>query len=316
MPENPSGYLLAGRIIFGDSVGVLWRVASMANGDHWSAIEVSLTVAAYMKMLALELTGQTYNKSAHRQALLKGLSGRSDAAVELKHQNISAVLRDMGYFWISGYKPRSNYQSLLATEVEQWVRNHPELDRNALAAAEAPAAVPEHLDFSSFSVERPSLRPGREAGVREAQARYGDTVLVGQKRDYAAREARNSSLGQAGEELAVKFEQYRLATLGADRLASKVEHISKSQGDGLGFDILSFEADGRERFIEVKTTMFAKETPFYASSSELRFAQKNAERFFVYRLFEFKKAPKCYTLPGAIEDHCVLDPISYRCSFA
>ena len=288
----------------------------MAAGDDWSLQEVRATVLDYMAMLKFELAGQDYNKAAHRRALLKQLVGRSNGAVEMKHQNISAVLCDMGYFWIPGYKPRSNYQSILATEVERWIGTNPEVDRYALAATEAPAATPEHLDFSHFEVTGPCLRAGIEAGVRETQASYGNTARVGIKRDYAAREARNSSLGQAGEELVVQFEQYRLSKTGNDRLAAKVEHVSKSQGDGLGFDVLSFDTNGKERFIEVKTTTFAKETPFYASSSELRFAQQNAERFFLYRLFEFKKTPKCYTLPGAIQDHCALDPVSYRCSFS
>lgn len=59
--------------------------------------------------------GQKYNKSAHRKALLKQLNGRSDGAVELKHQNISAVLRDLDCFWIPGYKPRGNYQAAQAS---------------------------------------------------------------------------------------------------------------------------------------------------------------------------------------------------------
>lgn len=46
------------------------------------------------------------------------------------------------------------------------------------------------------------------------------------KRDYLEREARNRSLGLAGELLVM---------------------------DGAGYDILSFDTDGRERFIEVKT---------------------------------------------------------------
>jgi hypothetical protein len=138
---------------------------------------------------------------------------------------------------------------------------------------------------------------------------------VGRRHDYAAREARNSSLGKAGEELVVKFEQHRLSKLGRDNLAAKIEHVSKTQGDGLGFDVLSFDADGRERFIEVKTTAFAKETPFFASSSELQFARSNAGQFVLYRLFEFKKQPKCFTLSGQIDEHCTLDPVNYRCSF-
>ncbi|TSA41651.1 MAG: DUF3883 domain-containing protein [Verrucomicrobiales bacterium] len=287
----------------------------MAAGEDWSPQEVRATVLDYMAMLKFELSAQTYNKTTHRRALLTRLAGRSDGAVELKHQNISAVLRDMGHFWIPGYKPRSNYQGILATEIEAWVAANPEIDRHALAAAEAPAATPEHFDFTTFEVSSPSLRVGSEAGVREMQAPFGEQTRVAVRRDYAAREARNSSLGQAGEELVVKFEQYRLLKDGRDHLAAKVEHVSKDQGDGLGFDVLSFDSEGNERFIEVKTTAFAKETPFYASASEIRFAQKNAERFSLYRLFEFRKTPKCYTLPGMIEDHCALDPINYRCSF-
>jgi hypothetical protein len=287
----------------------------MATGENWSVQEVRATILDYMAMLKFELAGQTYNKTAHRRALFSKLEGRSEGAIEMKHQNISAVLRDMGHFWIPGYKPRSNYQMILAEEVERWTSSNPELDRHALAAAEAPAATPEHFDFSAFEVSSPSLHPDWTAGVREMPAPHGETARIPMKRDYAAREARNSSLGLAGEELVIKFEQYRLTKEGRDRLAAKVEHVSKTQGDGLGFDVLSFDADGAERYIEVKTTTFAKETPFYASSSELRFARANAERFSLYRLFEFRKTPKCYTLPGSIQDHCALDPVSYRCSF-
>ncbi len=287
----------------------------MAAGEDWSPPEVRATVADYMAMLKLELSGQSFNKTTHRRALRGRLDGRSDGAVELKHQNISAVLRDMGHFWIPGYKPRSNYQQILATEVEAWVNSHLELDRHALAAAEAPAVAPEHFNFSTFEVSSPSMPLGREAGVREMQASFGEAPRVARKRDYAIREASNYSLGLAGEELVVKFEQYRLAKNGFTRLAARVEHVSKTQGDGLGFDVLSFDDNGGERFIEVKTTSFAKETPFYASASEIGFARQNAERYSLYRLFEFRKTPKCYTLPGTIEEHCALDPISFRCSF-
>jgi hypothetical protein len=287
----------------------------MAVGEDWSMLEVRATVLDYMSMYKFELAGQSYNKSLHRRALLTRLAGRSEGAVEMKHQNISAVLRDIGRFWIPGYKPRSNYQGILALEVESWIKANPELDQHERAAAEAPAATPEHFDFSNFEVSSPSLGSARAAGVQEVQAPFGEEVRVGIRRDYAACEARNSSLGLAGEELMVKFEQYRLSTLGQDHLAAKIEHVSKTQGDGLGFDILSFDTDGKERFIEVKTTAFAKETPFYASSSEIRFARKNADRYSLCRLFEFRKTPKCYTLPGLIEKHCALNPVTYRCSF-
>ena len=36
----------------------------------WSRIEVEATVADYFHMLVMELSGQSYNKTAHRRALL------------------------------------------------------------------------------------------------------------------------------------------------------------------------------------------------------------------------------------------------------
>lgn len=264
----------------------------------------------YMTMLRFELLGQVYNKAAHRRVLLKQLAGRSEAAVELKHQNISAVLQDLGYFSIPGYKRRGNYQRLLADTVEAWVIHHPEIDRSAKVAAEAPAATPAHIDFTSFEIARPSPRnlANEEKGV------YRANQNVRLRRDYAAQEARNASLGLAGEELVVKYEQYRLSRLGLDRLAAQVKHISKTEGDGAGFDVLSFEPDGGEKYVEVKTTAFAKETPFFASSAEVRFSQKHAARYALYRLFEFRKNPQCFALSGAIQEHCLLDPVSYRCA--
>jgi hypothetical protein len=267
-----------------------------------------------MSMSRFELLGQPYSKTDHRRALQQKLSGRSEAAIELKHQNISAVLRDLGYFWIPGYKPRSNYQRLLAEVVEFWVRDHAEFDRYNQVAAEAPAVAPQHFDFTRFETEPPTKPKATGVGSGEQEA-YGSEAKVRIRCDYVAREARNVSLGVAGEELVVKFEQHRLSQLGYDRLAAKVTHISRSEGDGAGFDVLSFDEDGTERFLEVKTTAFSRETPFYASSAELRFSQKNSGQYALYRLFDFRKTPRCFTLPGAIRDHCALDPISYRCSF-
>ena len=72
-----------------------------------------------------------------------------------------------------------------------------------------------------------------------------------------------------------------------ERLAKQVEHTSKVRGDGAGYDVMSFEEDGRERFIEVKTTAYAKEAPFFISDGELSFANSHELEFRLYRVFEF-----------------------------
>jgi hypothetical protein len=62
----------------------------------WSKFEVEATVVDYFHMLIQELTGQAYNKSTHRKALMHKLDKRSEGAIERKHQNISAILIALG----------------------------------------------------------------------------------------------------------------------------------------------------------------------------------------------------------------------------
>ena len=283
----------------------------MATETSWSRIEVEATVADYLHMLVLEYSGQAYNKAAHRRALQSKLNGRTEGAIELKHQNISAVLHTLGFHWIPGYKPRAHYQALLREVVEEQLASNKLIDEAAQNAASSPAAAPLLDDFHHVLVEPPKFVT--EAREPNPPSYHFPTP---QKRDYLEREARNISLGRAGEEFVLNFEHFRLYELGQKKLADKVDHVSVSRGDGLGFDILSFDTDGRERFIEVKTTAFAKETPFFISRGEIQFANNHEKQFHLYRLYEFRKAPKLFDLVGSVEKHCAVNPISYICEFS
>lgn len=114
----------------------------------------------------------------------------------------------------------------------------------------------------------------------------------------------------------MQFERWRLATGGFGKFADKVERVSETKGDGLGFDVLSFESSGRERFIEVKTTAFARETPFFLTHTELSRSRANSDQFLLYRVFEFRQEPKMFALHGSVDRHCILDPVDYRARFS
>lgn len=274
----------------------------------WSREEVEAIVADYLHMLTLELAGQSYSKSEHRRHLQTKLNNRSDGSVEFKHGNISAAMVDLGFPYIRGYKPRANYQALLAIVAEAQVQAKPSLDQAALAAVEQPAVTPILLDFAKVKSEAPQKQ-------HRAAMPVNPLHFKAVKRDYLEREAQNQSLGLAGESFVVQFEHWRLTELGQHRLADKVEHISQSKGDGLGYDVLSFESDGQERLIEVKTTTFGRDTPFFVTRGELALSSAAKEQFHLYRLFEFRKAPRLFDLPGALDQHCNLDPVTYRASF-
>lgn len=78
-------------------------------GTDWTDDELDLIVANYFAMLADEIARRPYVKAHHRAALVK-LIGRSHGSVEFKHQNISAVLEELGLDWIKGYTP-AHWQS-------------------------------------------------------------------------------------------------------------------------------------------------------------------------------------------------------------
>lgn len=279
----------------------------------WSREEVEATVADYFDMLTMELTGQQYNKTEHRRRLQQRLSGRSEGAIERKHQNISAILIELHCPWIPGYKPLGNYQSLLFDIIEERLKSASLFDQAALSAVQMPATVPSVPNFESVVVEAPRLTRSAREPRTAYEARAARTPA---KRNYIEQEARNVSLGLAGEEFVVEYERWRLTSLGKEKLADKVEHISVIQGDGLGFDVLSFEATGRDRLIEVKTTSFGKETPFFITRSEVNLSRSKADAFHIYRVFEFRRKPQLFSLHGAVDSHCNLDPVTFQARFS
>ena len=208
----------------------------------WSQEEVEATVSDYFQMLQFELTGQPYNKAAHNRSLRKMLENRSTAAIELKHQNISAILIDLGCVYIAGYKPRSNYQQLLFDVVAQQIDGDKSFDRIAIQAIQRDAVVPDLERLAGVLVDAPMIAIVHEPKPARPYRRLPF------RRDYLERESRNQSLGLAGERFVANFEARRLHAAGQTKLSDRVDHVSVSQGDGLGYDVLSFEPDGRERF--------------------------------------------------------------------
>ncbi|MEG2975478.1 MAG: DUF3883 domain-containing protein, partial [Comamonas sp.] len=121
--------------------------------------------------------------------------------------------------------------------------------------------------------------------------------------------------GLAGERFVIAYECWKLEQHGLHDLAKKVEHVSQTQGDGLGFDVRSFDLQGHEQLIEVKTTSFAKETPFFLSHNELKVSQAETQKYHLRRVYSFRTQPRFFTLQGDIGQHCCLDPVTYRASF-
>jgi hypothetical protein len=183
--------------------------------------------------------------------------------------------------------------------VEQQVFLHPEL-------FEAVAAGPLRVrDENEILVAPPPLLnsdpESRPAAIRR---------LVG-KFDPAARDARNRALGRAGEEFVVGFERRRLQRGGRVDLAKDVRWVSDVDGDGYGYDVQSFETDGQELLLEIKTTCGNERTPFWMSKRECDVAAEKSDIYRVRRVFHFRNEVKMFDIAPPLEARLLLTPTTF-----
>lgn len=272
----------------------------MTSGD-WSDVENDATVASYFSMLGDELAGRSYVK-AEQNRLLQQEIGRNRGAIEFKFCNISAAAIGLGLPIVKGYQPRFNFQMSLAEAISRWLTKHPNWDLSPKDPGVSEAA-------SLFVGVAPTLRnapPPKETEMLQAVAR---------RFDVAGRDERNRVLGKAGEELVLHRERAQLRHQGRDDLAERVKWVSEEEGDGAGFDILSFLPDGRDRLIEVKTTNGWERTPFYVSRNELAVAEARRENWYLFRLCDFARTPRAFELRPPLEAHVELTAMSFQASF-
>jgi hypothetical protein len=280
----------------------------MASGD-WTDQQNDAIVANYFAMLSEDEAGRPYSKAEHNRRLQAAI-GRPRGSIEYKHQNISAVLKGLGEDWIPGYKPAFNFQGSLVDAVARWLATHPTWlspeTRLSLAGGS-----------SSRVQETPTLwiGPPPTLGNAPPPDELEQMQHIARRFDVAERDARNRALGRAGEERIVRHERSSLAAGGRDDLAARVRWVSEQDGDGAGYDIASFEIDGRPRLIEVKTTNGWERTPFHISRNELAVADERRRDWCLVRLWNFARDPRAFELRAPLDAHVSLMPTSFQASF-
>ncbi len=197
---------------------------------------------------------------------------------------------------------------MLAKEVEDFLEKNPSfLDR--LAAA--PTLNPK-LNLPIFSQNLDEV-------IEDPPERSAASMIMSKpwlsrrarRIDFAERDAVNRQLGKLGEQFVLELEKHRLKAAGRDDLAQKMVWASRDIGDGLGFDILSFdESDDSERMLEVKTTGLGKFFPFYVTGNEVRCSEDIPQQYQLVRVFDFGRDPRLYIFMDLCES-CVSLILSY-----
>ncbi|MDE0101576.1 MAG: DUF3883 domain-containing protein [Bryobacterales bacterium] len=269
------------------------------QGEPWTLEEQRRAVADYLEMLRLELGGRAYNKAERNRRLQARLEDRTKGSVEYKHRNISAVMERLGHPRIRGYRPAENIQGSLLRVVLAAIADDARME--ALLAPEPPSLGPSPDGFG-FGQAPPPL-----AAPREEEAR---TILS--QHDPAERDARARALGKAGERFLLEFERRELRNAGRPDLAGLVRWVSKLDGDGAGYDILSYSPAGAERWLEVKTTNGPATTPFWITANERRVSRRHPDKFLLARIFDFSRSPGAFELRPPLSAHVALQPTVFR----
>jgi uncharacterized protein DUF3883 len=267
-------------------------------GTPWTESEISAVVAGYFQMLAWERAGVPYNKAENRRRLMTTVR-RTEGSIERKLQNISAVLDVLGAQWINGYKPLAHYQDALVAAVERNLGREPDVLYPASGVTQ-----PLVLNDEAILVPPPSF-VDPDKMMTPAVRR-----LVG-KFDPAERDARNRDLGRAGEKFVIEFERDRLRRAGREDLADDVRWVSDLDGDGYGYDVRSFEPDGHERLLEIKTTCGHERTAFWLTRREVDVAAQRSEIYRIRRVFHFRNRAQMFEITPPLEYKLLMTPTTF-----
>jgi len=178
---------------------------------------------------------------------------------------------------------------------------------------QTPTELGEALNVKDSGLLQEIPRPARSQ-------RSGTRTIAFRRRkfaDYSQQEAKNRTLGLAGELLVIKHEKESLKSLGRQDLAEKIVHVALTEGDSAGYDILVPTIGFRPKFLEVKTTCGGADTPFFMTSNEVAFAKLHTNNYVLYRVFDYdpeSNSGMFFKIEGSIEAELSFTPTEFRVS--
>jgi hypothetical protein len=163
----------------------------------------------------------------------------------------------------------------------------------------------EDLKFEFVDLNSGNSNDDQERSARKVKLKY--------KVDYELRSSKCRMRGERGEFYVLEQEKEFLIKNNKGDLALKVTQVSKDD-DSLGYDILSFDLDGKEKYIEVKSTVSRPDNvQFYLTNNEL-IKSRSLTNYYLYIVFEITSTnPKIAKILSPFSDNnkFELNPILY-----
>lgn len=218
-------------------------------------------------------------------------------------QNMLTVFRELKGKMIDGSIEKtinhlvSEFETGSIDEIKSKKSEHSKLVDEIIANEGANSALDLKEDLPDFVIEVPKPS-GRAGNVRGPV-------------DYVVKAEKQGKIGLAGELMVIEYEKKKLKELNINK---KVEHISKISNDSEGYDVKSYDKNGEEIHIEVKTTSSGINTPFYLTAAELEHCQKNLDKYKLYRVYNFnlkENKGDLYIVEGDLEREMCLKPQTF-----
>ncbi len=158
-----------------------------------------------------------------------------------------------------------------------------------------PDGVPVH----SFEIRPPKKKKGKTKGASRGR-----------------RSTESKKVGNFGELIVLDAERKRLQAAGRSDLAAKIEHVA-AKGLTPGYDILSFESNEAQRFVEVKASSGKVISSVELTANEWRIASHSSHRkaYHIYLVTDVFGSPAIEVLTnphGYVEKgHLTVEPSQY-----
>jgi len=153
------------------------------------------------------------------------------------------------------------------------------------------------------------LETEKEVAVKKftLKAKEKAITLKASHVDYIEEAKKQKDIGDAGEEFVYQYERVQVKKYKLSK-KKQVRKVAKLDGDGLGYDILSYDKNGHEIYIEVKTTSGAEDASIFITANELKMSEEHPEQYYLYRVYDFDKSTmsgKLSIRKGSLKDLCI-----------
>jgi len=277
-----------------------------SSDSPWAEWEVEQLVRTYLEALKARPTKKSRKADEIIRSLAVGTSRSSDEIVTTLGM-VSAVLEGNGIPSVEAWASYYPVDPAIERAVIRLLGD--DLSFRADSAPERPDFDVTFI-WSDDLLSAPPLR-----GEDEVELVRLSSPIRPVKIDFLARQHKNQLLGEGGERWVLEYERARLQRAGLSNLAKRVRWVSKEDGDGLGYDIASFDNDGNPIFIEVKTTSAGSLAPFIVTRNEILQSEELGDAYRLYRVFRYPERPRLFILTGPIAGHLHLVAETFRASF-